>query len=107
MGRIIITVDDGLVQNFKNRGISGNRAILVLSCDHAAFLIHYSQGGRVVNSCTFRRSKWSLHWYGFTGLDSAGFHINLSVSMSLELGFLREIAFADNLRHRVNVVGLL
>ena len=46
---------------FKERGISGNRAILVLSCDHAAFLIHYSQGGRVVNSCTFRRSKWSLH----------------------------------------------
>ena len=50
MGRIIITVDDWLVQSFKERGISGNRAILVLSCDHAAFLIHYSQGGRVVNT---------------------------------------------------------
>ena len=61
MGRIIITVDDWLVQSFKERGISGNCAILVLSSDHAAFLIHYSQGGRFVNSCTFRRSKWSLH----------------------------------------------
>ena len=44
MGRIIITVDDWLVQSFKERGISGNRATLVLSCDHAAFLIHHSQG---------------------------------------------------------------
>ena len=39
MGRIIITVDDWLVQNFKERGISGNRAIVVLSCNHAASVI--------------------------------------------------------------------